>query len=105
VSSVSSYFLAASLRPEVQQRAQEEIDRVVGTDRLPTWDDRERLLYVEAVYKEVLRWHPVIPGVGHSSTEDQEYRGYRIPKGAIIYPNIWFVPYRNRPGLVYGVVH
>ncbi|KAI1505139.1 cytochrome P450 [Biscogniauxia marginata] len=89
VSSVASFYLAISFRPEVQQRAQEEIDRVVGTDRLPTWTDREHLPYVEAVFKEALRWHPVIPGVAHASTEEHEYMGYRIPKGAAIYPNIW----------------
>jgi cytochrome P450 len=78
-----------SLRPEVQKRAQEEIDRVIGNHRLPTWSYRPNLPYVEAAYKEALRWHPVILGVAHASTEEQEYRGYRIPKGAFIYPNIW----------------
>ncbi|KAL9122563.1 MAG: hypothetical protein Q9187_000877 [Circinaria calcarea] len=89
VSSIASFFLAISFRPEVQQKAQEEIDRVVGTDRLPTWTDRENLPYVEAVFKEALRWHPVIPGVAHAATQDDEYMGYRIPKDAAIYPNIW----------------
>lgn len=41
--------------PEAQRRAQEELDRVVGTDRLPTFDDRERLPYVNALCSEVLR--------------------------------------------------
>lgn len=41
--------------PEVQRRAQEELDRVVGTSRLPTFDDRERLPYVNAICAEVLR--------------------------------------------------
>ena len=71
--------------------AQDEIDGLIGNHRLPTWSDRGKLPYVQAVYKEVLRWHPVIPGVAHASTEDQNYRGYRIPKGAAIYPNIWSV--------------
>ena len=50
-----------TLHPEVQKRAQKEIDDVVGTDRLPTSTDRDRLPYCEAVMKEVFRWHPVVP--------------------------------------------
>lgn len=76
--------------PEVQQKAQAEIDRVVGAERLPTLDDRERLPYVDALAKEILRWHPIAPmGVPHSNSEDATYRGYRIPKDAILLPNIW----------------
>lgn len=41
--------------PDVQRRAQEEIDRVVGTDRLPSFEDKQDLPYIEAVYKECLR--------------------------------------------------
>jgi cytochrome P450 len=41
--------------PEVQRRAQEEIDRVIGKDRLPMLADREKLPYVEGVMKETLR--------------------------------------------------
>ena len=50
-----TFFLAMVLYPEVQSRAQEEIDRVVGPDRLPEFKDREDLPYVDAVYKECLR--------------------------------------------------
>ena len=78
------------LNPDVQKRAQEEIDRVVGTSRLPDMSDREGLPYIDAVVKEVLRWHPVTPlGVSHASSEDDTYKGYLIPKGAILVPNIW----------------
>jgi len=49
------------LYPEVQRKAQEEIDRVVGRDRLPTISDRPNLPYIEAVIKELLRWNPVAP--------------------------------------------
>ena len=89
---MACFFLAMTLFPEVQRKAQEEIDRVIGTDRLPTFEDREDLPYVDAVVKEVLRWHPVAPmGVPHVSTEDDIYEGHFIPAGAIIMPNIWFV--------------
>lgn len=49
------------LNPEVQKRAQEELDTVVGHGRLPTMDDRPRLPYMEALLLEVLRYHPVGP--------------------------------------------
>jgi cytochrome P450 len=47
--------------PEVQRKAQDEIDAVVGTDRLPTFADRSSLPYVEAVYLETLRYTAPVP--------------------------------------------
>jgi cytochrome P450 len=88
---MSCFFLAMILYPEVQRKAQEEIDRVVGTRRLPSFDDRGNLPYVEAIVKEVLRWHPVAPmGLPHMTTDDIIFDGYLIPKGALIIPNIWY---------------
>ena len=58
---MSSFFLAMSLYPEVQARAQAEVDQVVGPSRLPSWDDHDSLPYLEALLKEVLRWNPVTP--------------------------------------------
>ena len=49
------------LYPDVQKRAQAEIDAVVGTQRLPTLEDRPGLPYVNALVKEALRWNPVVP--------------------------------------------
>ena len=49
------------LNPEVQKRAQEELDTVIGHGRLPTMDDRSRLPYMEALLLEVLRYHPIGP--------------------------------------------
>lgn len=49
------------LFPEVQKKAQAEIDAVVGTGRLPIINDRDALPYVSSVVKEVLRWRPVVP--------------------------------------------
>ena len=49
------------LYPEVQRRAQAEIDSVVGPDHMPTFADRPNLPYVDAMVKEVLRWNAVIP--------------------------------------------
>jgi len=50
-----------TLFPEAQRKAQAEIDVVIGTDRLPMYTDRESLPFVEAVIKEILRWHVVAP--------------------------------------------
>lgn len=47
--------------PEVQRRAQAEIDHVVGRQRLPDFEDREALPYVDAVLRETMRCHPVTP--------------------------------------------
>ncbi|KAE8385720.1 cytochrome P450 [Aspergillus alliaceus] len=90
VAALSCFFLAMILNPEVQRKAQEEIDRVVGPNRLPAFEDRDNLPYVDAVVKETLRWHPIGPmGLPHMTTEDDIYEGYLIPKGAIILPNVW----------------
>jgi cytochrome P450 len=56
-----TFALAMVLYPDVQRRAQAEIDSVVGGDRLPTFEDRASLPYVESVLRETLRWHPVGP--------------------------------------------
>ena len=50
-----------TLYPEVQRKAQAEIDQIVGNSRLPDFSDEVTLPYVQAVLKEVLRWHPVTP--------------------------------------------
>lgn len=79
-----------SLFPDAMRTAQQEIDRVIGSDRLPTTIDRPNLPYIEAVVKEVLRWHPVAPmGLPHTSTADDVFEGYRIPKGSMVIANIW----------------
>ena len=49
------------LHPDVQMKGQEEIDRVVGNDRLPDFGDEESLPYISAIVKEVLRWDSVTP--------------------------------------------
>ncbi|EPQ50056.1 cytochrome P450 [Gloeophyllum trabeum ATCC 11539] len=80
-SAISNFFLAMALNPAAQERAQKEIDTVVGAGRLPSFDDRASLPYVEAVFREVLRWRAVVPlGVSHANTEDDIYDGFFIPK-------------------------
>lgn len=50
-----------ALHPEIQSRAQNEIDAVIGPERLPTITDKAALPYVDALVKEVIRWHPMLP--------------------------------------------
>jgi len=78
-------ILAAVLHPAIVKKAQVELDNIVGPDRLPTFKDKDRLPYVAAFVKEVLRWRPLLLcGMPHATTEEDEYMGYRIPKGAVV---------------------
>lgn len=89
VASLMVFFLAMMLFPDVLNKAQEELDRVVG-DRLPNSSDRDNLPYIWAIVLEIHRWHPVGPlGIPHASIKEDFVRGYRIPKGSIIMTNIW----------------
>ncbi|KAL7946416.1 cytochrome P450 [Trichoderma barbatum] len=91
VASLMAFVLGMVLNPDVQQKAQEEIDRVVGTDRLPSASDEENLPYVNGVIKEALRFFPVLPmGIPHEAAEEMTIRGYRIPKGAYIRSCVWW---------------
>ncbi|KAF9454479.1 cytochrome P450 [Macrolepiota fuliginosa MF-IS2] len=91
--SVSIYhiFIMAMLcNPAVMRKAQEELDHVVGTDRLPEFDDMYLLPYTQAIVKETLRWRPILPlGVAHSNTCDDVYDGMFIPKGSRIHANVY----------------
>ncbi|KAF7346398.1 O-methylsterigmatocystin oxidoreductase [Mycena sanguinolenta] len=89
-SALASFFLAMAVHPDIQKKAQTEIDTVIGTHRLPGFEDRPSLPYIEALYREVMRWKPVGSlGVAHATTEDDIYDGYFIPKGTTVISNIW----------------
>jgi len=97
---LSWWALAMIAFPEVQRRAQAELDTIVGRDRLPTFADAPRLPYVCAVIKEVLRWRPALPlGLPHATIEDDWYEGMFIPKGTVCIPNTWHC---NRDRAVFG---
>lgn len=49
------------MHPEVQKRAQRELDDVVGQERIPSFEDVDRLPYIQAIVLEVTRWHTVLP--------------------------------------------
>ena len=98
-----------ALYPEVQKRAQAEIDAVVGSNRLPDFHDRPSLPYINAIVKELSRWNLPAPlggylfinivstiltnsiGIPHMSTMDDEYNGFYIPKGTLMIGNAWLV--------------
>ncbi|KAG6908817.1 hypothetical protein DXG01_003170 [Tephrocybe rancida] len=91
VAIMGSCVLGLLTNPAALRKAQEEIDRVVGPKRLPTFDDVDSLPYITAIAKEALRWRDVTPmvAVPHMLHEDDEYNGYRLPKGSIIIANAW----------------
>ncbi|KAJ5274090.1 hypothetical protein N7478_009215 [Penicillium angulare] len=84
------------LHPEIQRKVQEEIHQVLGLDeeghisRLPNFEDRPHLRYLELVIQEATRWAPLSPlGVPHASLENDCYKGYHIPKGSVVFANAW----------------
>ncbi|KAI0649657.1 cytochrome P450 [Trametes meyenii] len=88
-STISAFILMMIRHPEVQGKAQAEIDSVVGPDRLPTYADRERLPYTNAVLSEVLRTLPPISATLREPEEDDIYDGRLIAKGTVIIENFW----------------
>jgi len=96
VITIKAFLIAMMLYPEAQKKAQDELDIVLGTSsknevlRLPTFDDGRQLHYVNALVKEVLRWHIALPlGQYHAPIQDDVFRGYFIPDDSIIIPNQW----------------
>lgn len=76
------------MNPQVLQKATMEVDRVVGSERLPNFGDRTKLRYIDFIVQEAFRWAPLSPvGVPHKSIEDDIYNGMFIPGGSIIYAN------------------
>ncbi|KAI0669080.1 cytochrome P450 [Trametes maxima] len=87
---MATFFLNMTLNPRVVRKAQEELDRVVGNDRLPELSDRESLPYLDALLEEVYRWNPPLPlAVPHRVMTDDRYDGYDIPAGSTVIGHIW----------------
>jgi cytochrome P450 len=100
------------LYPDVQAKAQAELDAVVGRDRLPDYSDRGNLPYVNSVILEALRWKVILPmgksdswdpspvmnmhaGLPHCTTADDVFDGYLIPRGAIVMANAWAITHNS----------
>ncbi|TCD66360.1 hypothetical protein EIP91_001466 [Steccherinum ochraceum] len=87
---LESFLLAMALHPDVQRKAQAELDAVVGPSRLPEFEDLEGMPYIQAVLMEVLRWMPVTPiAIPHVTIADDEYQGYHIRKGTTVIACTW----------------
>ncbi|KAF5344737.1 hypothetical protein D9758_015298 [Tetrapyrgos nigripes] len=107
VSLILTAILHLLHNPDVQSKAQQELDEVIGKARLPDFGDREKLPYIEAIMIEALRIHPVLPlSVPHYSIEDDVYQGYFIPKGTTVIGNaaavlhdeiVYPEPYKFKP--------
>ncbi|KAH9650319.1 Phenylalanine N-monooxygenase [Citrus sinensis] len=97
-------------QPEILKKATEEIDRVVGKERLVQESDIPQLNYIKACLREMFRLHPVAPfNLPHVSNRDTTIAGYFIPKGSHVLisrvglgqnPNVWkdplkFIPERH----------
>ena len=64
-----------------------QLDQVVGSHRMPDFDDIEQMPYIRAVVMETLRWMPVAPfAIPHTVITDDEYKGYYISKGTVVVP-------------------
>ncbi|CAG7918721.1 unnamed protein product [Penicillium olsonii] len=92
-STLYAFIQAMLLFPDVQRKAQDEIERVIGSSRLPVMEDLSELQYIRACMKETVRWMPttILGAVPHAVTQDDEYRGMFIPKNAGVLNNVWAI--------------
>ncbi|KZT69356.1 cytochrome P450 [Daedalea quercina L-15889] len=87
---LSTFILLMVLHPDVLRKAQMEVDSVIGDIRLPDINDRASLPYLDAVLKETYRWLAPVPlGVPHELTEPDEYNGFAMPEGSMVFTNLW----------------
>ncbi|KAK6832907.1 cytochrome P450 oxidoreductase [Apiospora arundinis] len=86
---LQSFFKVMAMNLDAQHAAQKEIDHVVGTSRLPSWDDEPNLPYLRSLIKEVHRWAPIGSlGIPHATSDDDTHLDCRVPKGTIVFPNL-----------------
>ncbi|KAB5590722.1 O-methylsterigmatocystin oxidoreductase [Ceratobasidium theobromae] len=93
VASLSTFFIAMQLYPEVQSRAREEVLGVIDPSTgWPNPADVVNLPYLRNLLRELLRWIPSLPlGLAHAALEEDEYKGFRIPAKSIVVPNVWAI--------------
>ncbi|XP_048830355.1 cytochrome P450 1B1-like [Brienomyrus brachyistius] len=78
--------------PEIQTTLQQQIDKVVGRDRLPSTEDKKNLPYLEAFIYETMRYTSFVPvTIPHSTTSDVTIEGLHIPKDTVVFINQWSV--------------
>ncbi|TDL19969.1 cytochrome P450 [Rickenella mellea] len=97
---ILSFILAMALYPEVQVKAREEIDHVIGFDRLPSISDRSGMPYINATIKEALRWKPALPlSIPRRANQPDYYGEYYLPRGTIVMPNVWAISHDDKSGI------
>lgn len=93
--SIGQFIAGAATYPDWVIRARAQLDEVCGSnaERLPSWEDKDRLPYISAVVKEVFRWRPNIAEIGAptSLTKEDEYEGYSFPAGTVFVWNAWSI--------------
>lgn len=88
---MQTFCLAMTYYPQYLPMLHEELDRVCG-DRLPRSEDRPNLPFLRAIIRECIRWRPPVPtGIPHYLIQDDEYKGYHIPKGSTMHPLEWAI--------------
>jgi cytochrome P450 len=91
-STLEIFIFAMICYPDAQLAAHRELDAVVGSNRLVSFEDRSNMPYVEALCKEVLRWHPLMTtAFPHCLKQDDVVGPYFIPAGTIVLGNAWSV--------------
>ncbi|KZT10004.1 cytochrome P450 [Laetiporus sulphureus 93-53] len=88
---MTTFFLVMACYPEIQKKAQAEIDAVIGPTRLPSPSDEEYLPYVGYLIKELHRINPIVPLIPRTTLTDDVYRGFHIPKNSYIIANAWAI--------------
>ncbi|XP_055938576.1 cytochrome P450 18a1-like [Argiope bruennichi] len=84
--------LTTATYQDVQKKVQQEIDDVIGTERLPSWTDHSKMPYTEATIMEIMRWRTIIPiNVLRYTLWDTELNGFFIPKDAYVLANLWSI--------------
>ncbi|KAK9725889.1 hypothetical protein RND81_05G175800 [Saponaria officinalis] len=87
------WAMAELLRhPQVLQKAQQELDQVIGQERIMNEDDLINLPYLQAIIKETLRMHPPTPlMLPHCANSNIKIGGYDVPKDTIVHVNVWAI--------------
>jgi len=90
------WFLVACVTDDYDRswivKAQELLDNVVGHDRFPSFEDRPKLAYIDAILDEVMRWRPAgAAGVPHFTKVESTYEGHRIPSNSVVLPNFYSI--------------